>query len=263
MCTQRMRHIARISKMGGLIKNMANLQETMRKIRDCGQLYAVMSLCTQMPFVYCDPETYDDEVFVYFDKDEAEKGARWLLEKRNPIQLARIDKKSRLPFFTSLLPMGINAVSVDKGLPEEKVLQLDQLIHRQKAEQMPKGQIRIENPELHLTSLYLAQELRKEADSSGRRSEELKEMNEELAAHFCRGKYIIAVEEGKGIPLLKRDEDSYQPIFTDIREFQKFNQKKEYGAAVIEYEKIKEILTPETKGVAVNPFGANILLKIR
>ena len=88
-------------------------------------------------------------------------------------------------------------------------------------------------------------------------------MNEELAAHFCRGKYIIAVEEGKGIPLLKRDEDSYQPIFTDIREFQKFNQKKEYGAAVIEYEKIKEILTPGTKGVAVNPFGANILLKIR
>ena len=24
-----------------------------------------MSLCTKMPFVMCDPETFDDEVFLY------------------------------------------------------------------------------------------------------------------------------------------------------------------------------------------------------
>lgn len=263
MCIQQMRHTAQISKMGDLIKDMANLQEIMRKIRNCGELYAVVSLCTQMPFVYCDPESYDDEIFVYFDKDGANTGARWLLEEKNPIQLARIDKKSRLAFFTSLLPMGVNAVSVDKGLPGETKFQLDQLIRRQSAEEMPEGQIRIENPELHLTALYFAQELRKEANPKGELPEELNELNEELAAHFCRGKYIIAVEEGKGIPLLRKNEDSYQPVFTDIREFQKFNREKKYGAAVIEYEKIQEVLTPETKGVAVNPFGANILLKIR
>lgn len=263
MCTQQMRHTARTSKMSDLIKTMTSLQETLRKIRNCEELYAVVSLCTQMPFVYCDPETYDDEIFVYFDKDGANKGARWLLEEKNPIQLAKVDKKSRLAFFTSLLPMGVNAVSVDKGLPEETEFQLDQLIHRQAAEQMPKGQIRIENPELHLTSLYFAQELRKEANPEGKLPEGLKDLNEELAAYFCRGKYIIAVEEGKGIPLLQKSGDSYQPVFTDIREFQKFNREKKYGAAVIEYEKIKEILPPGTKGVAVNPFGANILLKIK
>lgn len=263
MCIQQMRHTAQISKMGDLIKDMANLQEIMRKIRNCGELYAVMSLCTQMPFVFCDPESYDDEIFVYFDKDGANTGARWLLEEKNPIQLAKIDKKSRLAFFTSLLPMGVNAVSVDKGLPGETTFQLDQLIRRQSAEEMPEGQLRIENPELHLTALYFAQELRKEANPKGKLPEELNELNEELAAHFCRGKYIIAIEEGKGIPMLQKNGDSYQPVFTDIREFQKFNQEKKYGAAVLEYEKIKEVLTPETKGVAVNPFGANILLKIR
>ncbi len=263
MCIQQTRHTAQISRMGDLIKDMANLQEIMRKIRNCGELYAVVSLCTQMPFVSCNPKSYDDEIFVYFDKDGANKGARWLLEEKNPIQLARIDKKSRLAFFTSLLPMGVNAVSVDKGLPDETKFQLDQLIHRQTAEEMPKGQIRIENPELHLTALYFAQELRKEAKTEDRITADLEELNEELAAHFCRGKYIIAIEEGKGIPLLQKNGDSFQPVFTDIREFQKFNQEKKYGAAVLEYEKIKEVLTPETKGVAVNPFGVNILLKIR
>lgn len=263
MCTQQMRHTAQTSKMGDQIKDMVNMQEIMWEIRTGEELYAVMSLCTQMPFVYCDPETFDDEVFIYFNKDGANKGARWLLEGKNPIQLAKIDKKSRLAFFTSLLPMGVNAVSVDKGLPGETEFQLNQLIHRQEEGQMPEGQIRIENPELHLTSLYFAQGLRKEVDSEGKLSKELKELNEELTAHFCRGKYIIAVEEGKGIVRLQKDNTSYQPVFTDIREFQKFNREKKYGAAVIEYEKIKEILTPETKGVAVNPFGANILLKIR
>lgn len=263
MCTQQMRHTAQTSKMGDRIKDMVNMQEIMRKIRTGEELYAVMSLCTRMPFVYCNPETFDDEVFIYFNKEEANKGARWLLDEKNPIQLARIDKKSRLAFFTSLLPMGVNAVSVDKGLPGETEFQLDQLIRRQEEGQMPEGQIRIENPELHLTSLYFAQGLRKETGLDGELTEELKELNEELAAHFCRGKYIIAVEEGKGIVLLQKDGTFYQPVFTDIREFQKFNQEKKYGAAVIEYEKIKEILTPETEGVAVNPFGANILLKIK
>lgn len=263
MCTRQMRHTAQTSKMGEQIKDMVNLREIMQKIRTGEELYVVMSLCTRMPFVYCDPKTYDDEVFIYFNRDGANKGARWLLEEKNPIQLARIDKKRRLAFFTSLLPMGVNAVSVDKGLPEETGFQLDQLIRRQEEGQLPEGQIRIENPELHLTSLYFAQRLRKEANPDGKLSGELKELNEELAAHFCRGKYIIAVEEGKGILLLQKDNTYYQPVFTDIREFQKFNREKKYGASVIEYEKIKEILTPETKRIAVNPFGANILLKIR
>ena len=99
--------------------------------------------------------------------------------------------------------------------------------------------------------------------SRDERAEELKDLNEELAAHFRRGKYIIAVEEGKGIPLLQKNGETYQPVFTDIREFQKFNREKRYGGAVVEYEKVKEILAPETKGVAVNPLGVNILLKMK
>lgn len=261
MCTQRMRHIARISKMEKSVNKMEHLKEVMAKIRNCEELYAVISACTNMPYVYCDPETYDDEVFIYFDKAEANKGAKWLLEAGNPISLAKVDVKSRLAFFTSLFPMGVNAVCADKGLEQEAVFQLNHLVRRQETEKMPKGQIRIENPELHLTALYFAQELRKVPDHKVL-PKELKGLDEELAAHFMRGTYIVAVEEGKGIPVLQKKGVTYQPVFTDIREFHKFNQEKRFQAAVVEYEKIREILTPETEGVTVNPFGANIMLKL-
>ena len=107
----------------------------------------MISACTNMPYVYCAPETYDDEVFVYFDKAEANEGAKWLLEGGNPIKLAKVGVESRLAFFTSLYPMGVNAVCVDKEFQSEAVFQLNHLVHRQEAEKMPKGHIRVENPD--------------------------------------------------------------------------------------------------------------------
>lgn len=244
------------------VKKMEHLKEVMEKIKKHEEIYAVISACTNMPYVYCDPETYDDEVFVYFDKAEANEGAKWLLEGGNPIKLAKVGIESRLAFFTSLYPMGVNAVCVDKELQSEAVFQLNHLVHRQEAEKMPKGHIRVENPELHLTALYFAQELRKNPDHGKVAPEELKGLDEELAAHFMRGTYIVAVEEGKGIPVLQKKGVTYQPLFTDIREFHKFDQEKRFRAAVLDYDKIKDILTPETEGVTVNPFGVNVFLKI-
>ena len=38
----------------------------LKKLRESDAIYVLMSDCTRMPFVVCDPETYDDEVFVFF-----------------------------------------------------------------------------------------------------------------------------------------------------------------------------------------------------
>ena len=35
------------------------------------QIYLILSKCTRLPFVYCDPETFDDEIFVYFEEAAA------------------------------------------------------------------------------------------------------------------------------------------------------------------------------------------------
>ena len=37
----------------------------LKKLRESDAIYVLMSDCTRMPFVVCDPETYDDEAVSY------------------------------------------------------------------------------------------------------------------------------------------------------------------------------------------------------
>lgn len=239
------------------------LQKMMARLRSEEELYVVMSMCTHMPFVYCTPETYDDVVFLYFTREEAQEGTKWLLEAKNPIQLAKIDKEDRLAFFTSLYPMGVNAIALNYRLSEQIVFQLNDLVRRQSEEQMPKGQMRIENPEFHLTALYFSQELKKgmKRQEEGL-PEELNALNEELIAHFRQGTFLVAAAEGNKRPILEKGEMSYQPLFTDLREFQKFDREKKFQAMVVKYENIPKMLPKGTDGVTVNPLGVDIVLKI-
>ena len=120
----------------------------------------------------------------------------------------------------------------------------------------------MENPELVLTALYLMQKTQRLRLREG--EQEIKDLQDEVMAHFSRGRYIVAFEADKGIPLLKdKKDDTYQPVFTDIMEFQKFNRENRFRTAVIPAEKIPDLLAPETKGVTINPMTVNLQLQIR
>ena len=45
------------------------------QLRMTEALYVLMSDFTRMPFVECSEENYDDEAFVYFQEEDAEKEA--------------------------------------------------------------------------------------------------------------------------------------------------------------------------------------------
>ena len=68
-------------------------------------------------------------------------------------------------FTSACCPIGANCLRVNKGTQIETVVQLDELIRRPDGDHLPEGQIRIENPELHLTALYFAQEFRKKREA--------------------------------------------------------------------------------------------------
>ena len=74
-------------------------------------------------------------------------------------------------------------------------------------------------------------------------TEELKELQEELLAHYGKGTFLIPVEENGQIPILKQKDGSlYQPVFTDVLEFQKFTKGRPVRSAVVPGEKIAELL---------------------
>jgi len=222
-------------------------------------------VCRQVMMEFCDPETFDDEILLYYTEAEAKEEAMKLQKEGNPMQLVKVDENSRLSFFTGLFPMGVNCILVDKGLDGQITVQLDELITRPKDEELPEGKIRVENPELVLTAAYFMQQMRK--PDKPEMTDELKELNEEMLAHYQEGRYIVTVQEDKGIPILKqKDGKVYQPIFTDVQEVKKFqnlNKGVTLKTAVVEGSKIPEILSPEAFGVAVNPFGVNLQLQIK
>ena len=98
--------------------------ETLNKLRTTEAIYVLMSSCTRMPYVVCDPETFDDEILLYYTEAEAKEEAMKLQKEGNPMQLVKVDENSRLSFFTGLFPMGVNCILVDKGLDGQITVQL-------------------------------------------------------------------------------------------------------------------------------------------
>ena len=160
--------------------------------------------------------------------------------------------------------MGVNCLVVNKGTDSEIAIQLEELVRRPENQKLPEGTVRIENREFHLTALYFMQELRRKPHNQ--LTEMLKELQEELLAHYSEGTFILAVREDKGIAIMKqKDGKTLLPIFTDVQEFQKFqmmNQNSKFGTAMVKPEKILGFLPKDAAGVLVNPIGVNLPLKI-
>ena len=95
-------------------------------------------------------------------------------------------------------------------------------------------------------------------------TDKMKELQEEAASHFGKGRYIVPVQaEDNGIPLMKlKNGTVFQPLFTDILEFQKFNRENKLKPMVIEAAKIPQMLPKEANGVIINPLGVNLPLAL-
>ena len=198
-------------------------QETLAALRNPGELYVVVSAVTKLPFVKCDEETYDDEIFLYYRAEDAKERAQELLKAKYLTAVVKLEEKQLLPFYTSLYTIGVNCLAVNYGTDTQISIQLSDLVIRKNPDQLPAGKRLIENPALHLTAIYFMQEMRRQEKPHP--TEELKELQEELLAHYSKGTFIMAIQEDKQIPVLKqKNGDIYQPIFTDMLELQKFTK---------------------------------------
>ncbi len=245
------------------MKQKSNLQilkeGTLIGLRSREEIFVLMSACTNMPYVACHPETYDDQVLLYYKEDDAHKEAKRLTEAGSPASVSRVDGKVMLQFYNSLFLMGANCLKVNRGMENEIMIQLADLVRRPAGDS--KDQMRVENPQLHLTALYLAQEQRSSKPS--RSPEEMRELQEEVMVHFSRGRYLIASEEERGIPLLKTNDGKvYQPIFTDAVEFKKFDRENKLKAGIVEFGNLGKAMAKEATGVSINPMGANLMIQL-
>lgn len=224
------------------------------------ELYVIISLCTSMPFVKCDPETYDDEIFLYENEEDVKREGKRFIDEKQPVRIAKVEKNQLLQFYTNLYTMGVNCIVLNAFTEKECRVQLSEMVKKPE-KQNAAGQAWIENPELHLTALYFMQEIRRQKLTEI--PDELKEMQNEILADYAKGTFLAVFNEEKKVPLLKLPNgDAYQPVFTDVIEMQKFTRGMKMSAAAIPATKIPTVLAPEAKGVVVNPGGINLQLPI-
>ena len=236
-------------------------QETLAALRNPGELYVIISSATKLPFVCCDGETYDDEVFLYYREEDAKEKAKHLSEEKYATAVAKMEDKQLLPFYTSLYTMGVNCLAVNYGTDTQTSVQLSELVTRKMPDKFPNGQKLVENPALHLTAIYFVQEMWRQV--SPQPTEGLEELQEEMLAHYRKGTFLMVVQEDGQIPLLKqKDGRVYQPVFTDMLEVQRFSRGQKIKTAVVTAGQIPGMLAENTKGVVINPFGVNVQLKI-
>ena len=56
-------------------------QQVLNQLRNAKEIYVIMSLCTKMPYVVCDKETFDDEVLLYFKEEDIRREGKRLIEQ--------------------------------------------------------------------------------------------------------------------------------------------------------------------------------------
>ena len=121
-------------------------QETLEALRHPGELYVIMSAATKMPFVFCDEDTYDDQVFLYYRLEDAKNKIKELEERKYKTGAAKLEEKILLGFYTSLYTMGVNCLAVNEGTDTAISIQLADLVVRKNPEQMEEGKKLLENP---------------------------------------------------------------------------------------------------------------------
>ncbi len=247
----------------------------LKKFQKLDELFVLFCQSTKVPYVECDPETFDDQIYAFTSEEKAKETMKtYLEEKQQVLGSAKLPKAQILPFLSSLYAFGVNAVVLQEKEPVR--IPLDRLAKQPDIEAMKNDKLPRINPDLQLTCLYFLQEARRKAkERSKEELAKLHDMEEEMAVNLFRARFILPVDlsatGGKldpknpnfKMPLLKLPNgDSYVPCFSDLPEFQKFSMKNrnlKFSLIALPYDALLTI-NKEAKGVILNPVGLNLIL---
>lgn len=167
-----------------------NKKYYIQKILTQPELLAAYCAATNMPLIACSQETFNDRAFVFDGEERLKEFAGPYLEKKVPVRGVRFPAKDKMKFFSTLLSIGIDElVYVDHS--GKHAVRLADFIKKQDFSGLPQEKRPIENPQLQMSGLYFVQEASRNVPPEEK--ENLKELEEELAANLVKAVYILPV----------------------------------------------------------------------
>ena len=243
-----------------------------KRIQKKEDMIVVFCGFTGMPFVVCDPETFNDQVWIFDSEKLLQEFAKPYTEKKVLLKGIKYPNKAFLGFFSMLYTIGVNELVFVSESGQEKI-ELEELIRKPDFSKLPKEQRPLENSALQLTGLYFMQEATRPVPNEEK--EGLKDLEEEFAANLVKSRYIVPIELLEGpesdneklknrkykLPILKnKKEEIMQPIFTDPTELAKFNKENKFKALSVPFADLSRLLVKDSGGFMLNPAGYHIAL---
>lgn len=252
---------------------MIDYSFTLKKIQNLKEVIVLCFQPTRMPYVECDPETFDDQVHIFGVVKEAEEFAKSYREKQIPVALMKVSQERAPMVISGFYSLGVNAVVYhDNGLAT--CLQLEKLVKKPKVfeAQEKTSKIPLINPELQLSVIYFMEEMYRKVEHDAKKTRELEE---EMIANLVRSKFIVASraanpeeafdpenpEQKKVINYIKDEEGKiFLPVFSDVGEFQKFygEKAKGMGMMVMQFQHLKKHVLDDIKAIILNPAGCHL-----
>lgn len=244
-----------------------------KKMQSAKELFVLFSQPTNMPYVECDEETFDDQVHIFSDETEVQAFAKKYTERKILLTAMKVPQNRMKTIYNTLYSIGVNAILFHEN---DKVtrLQLTDVVKMPDVNKLMQEKVPVINPPLQLSALYFLEELNRPVEHD---KAHLKELEEELIANLLRGKFILPLENAKEgakwnpkdpnqksrIPYVKDKKDQlFLPVFSDFTEFQKFYKEKAaaMGMAILPISGLSQHLVKEAKGIMLNPAGFHLMM---
>ncbi len=227
---------------------------------------------TNMPLAVCDPDSFNDQVWIFDTEDQLKEFAVPYQQKKIQIRGVKFPNRNFLGFFGMLFSTGINElVFVNSG--GKQTLALEDLVKRPDYSHLPREQQPVTNPQLQLTGMYFMQEASRKVPNEEKT--DLPELEEELFVNMMKARYLMPIEMADGpgteaeklrkkqyrLPVMKNQNDEIlQPLFTDPNELAKFDREKKFRALAVPYDNLPKLMIKDSKGFLLNPAGYHIAM---
>ncbi len=247
-----------------------------KKLKQFDEIYVLYSSFTHLPFIECDDETMDDQIYCFTTKEMTNTFAHPYILEKILLQAVQVPQKMMDQFFKSLYLYGVNAVMIqDEGAPVR--VQLSQIEEKPDLEALKNSKIPQANPELQLTAIYFMQDLMRPVKRDTEEKRHLHDLEADMAHYLLNSRFIITADVSKldgritkenvdkaGVPLVKtKNGHVYQPVYTDFAELQRFNhnhQGLKLQMLPVTYDRLEGFLTSQAEGFVFNPAGFNLIL---
>jgi len=253
-----------------MIDNTLMIKQLKRK----AELFVMFSRVTNMPYVECDPETFDDMIHIVSTEAEVQEFAKRYTEQKIALVAKKVPKAQVMGTLFSMYTLGVNAV-VFHNNGTSAIIPLEELAKKPDMEKIKASPTPIMNPTLTLSTLFFLQEASRPVEHDRKK---LIQLEEEMVANLVRSKFILGIaaadpkvkfdpknpNQPKNVCYVKDNEgNSLLPIFSDMGEFQRFFGAKAstMGMAVVTFDKLEKSLTKESKGIVVNPAGYRLRIE--